>query len=182
MFQIRKFFVRVVQTNEKHTKGHMSNKIQNRKVYRKSELPQDEFKRRIDALDLECIRKSFVDNFMWGDAVASYVEKQYRKFLLLCGITGELIVPTQAIDAFWHEHITDTLKYHDDCQHLFGFYFHHFPYFGKQGDQPEFLACFEKSKQMFESHFGEAYELYEAINLDPELHAKFFIGGGENCG
>lgn len=56
----------------------------------------------------------------------------YRAFLQIIrdAEPGFSAAPTRAIDIVWHHHILDTLKYHHDCNLLFGKYIHHFPYSG----------------------------------------------------
>ncbi|WP_205588317.1 glycine-rich domain-containing protein [Helicobacter vulpis] len=44
-------------------------------------------------------------------------------------------MPPKDVDAFWHYHILDTQKCAQDCQEIFGYFLHHFPYFGMRGDQ-----------------------------------------------
>jgi hypothetical protein len=60
------------------------------------------------------------------------MEAGYRAFLQIAldAEPGFSPAPTRAIDIFWHHHILDTQKYHADCEAVFGFYLHHFPYSG----------------------------------------------------
>ncbi|NJL09636.1 MAG: hypothetical protein HC908_03855, partial [Calothrix sp. SM1_7_51] len=61
-----------------------------------------------------------------------------------------VIVPNKAVDQFWHQHILDTEKYYQDCQEVFGYFMHHFPYFGMRG---------ENDKQALDAAFGETLTL-----------------------
>jgi hypothetical protein len=65
-------------------------------------------------------------------------------------------VPTHEIDEFWHQHILDTLKYVDDCQYVFGYFLHHYPYFGLRGaeDAQALADSFEKTRALFIEHFN----------------------------
>ena len=76
----------------------------------------------------------------WSTQAVELMEAQYKKFLALSAAlqlikSDTVLVPNRPIDEFWHAHITDTEKYHNDCMLVFGQYFHHFPYFGIQGDE-----------------------------------------------
>ena len=97
----------------------------------KSTVSFDEFNSR---LDLESIVFSLTqreDGPGWTLRKSRLLEKWYRRFLYLISLYPNYgLVPTKELDTFWHTHILDTQKYMDDCQRLFGRYFHHFPYFG----------------------------------------------------
>lgn len=63
-------------------------------------------------------------------------EISYRHYLALHLLhPEEILTPSHEVDLFWHAHILDTVKYAEDCQLLFGFFFHHFPYAGWQGGE-----------------------------------------------
>ena len=82
----------------------------------------------------------------WTVEKTKLIEMWYRRFLTLVKIyPNQTIVPTKDIDTFWHYHILDTRKYMDDCDKVFGSYFHHFPYFGSRG---------EEDKANFDNHFN----------------------------
>ena len=81
----------------------------------------------------------------------------YRRFLALNIVyRDQKICPTGPIDEFWHAHILDTQAYASDCQHLFGEYLHHFPYFGMRGpaDRSDLESAFDQSTALFVRHFG----------------------------
>ncbi len=62
------------------------------------------------------------------------------------------------VDKFWHQHILDTRKYAEDCERIFGFFFHHFPYFGMRGaeDKANLDSCFTETNELFVQEFGAA--------------------------
>jgi len=81
----------------------------------------------------------------------------YLNFLSLIHLYPNLsLVPTQEIDQVWHHHILDTMKYAQDCQMLFGYFVHHFPYFGLRGesDRHNWQAAVEQTQVLFQEHFG----------------------------
>ena len=93
---------------------------------------------------------------------ADEVERWYRRFLFLnFKHRDRSIVPTKTIDQFWHQHILDTQKYAADCEKIFGFFLHHFPYFGVRGedDAVQLRDAFLETRQIFRSEFGEELPL-----------------------
>jgi hypothetical protein len=95
----------------------------------------------------------------WDLEMALSVADLYRAFLFLCKTyPDQVIVPTSEVDDFWHLHILDTRNYISDCERMFGYYLHHFPYAGLMGtkishkEEENFL---EKTSQLIERHFPE---------------------------
>jgi len=113
-------------------------------------------------LDLEPIKVSLTqreDGAGWTLTKAELLEVWYRRFLYLVNLYPEkAIVPSKDIDIFWHTHILDTQKYMDDCETLFGRYFHHFPYFGMRGekDRSNLEDAFLETDELYLQHFGES--------------------------
>lgn len=96
----------------------------------------------------------------WTLERANAVEFEYRRFLyLMKKFPNEQTAPLQDVDTFWHYHILDTLKYATDCQHVFGYFLHHFPYIGLRGEDDE--AAHERvgarMKELYEETFAEPY-------------------------
>ena len=114
----------------------------------------------IKALDLEPIKFKLMDKREgngWTRAQADRYELEYKRFLTLYAkYPGELIVPSTTVDKFWHGHILDTMKYAEDCDHVFGFFLHHFPYFGLRGsdDASNLAAAALNMKRLYEQEFG----------------------------
>ena len=64
----------------------------------------------------------------WGEARTLAAESEYREFLLLAKMyPAETPSPSADVDAFWHFHILDTVKYARDCDKAFGYFLHHKP-------------------------------------------------------
>jgi len=95
----------------------------------------------------------------WTPERAEAVERRYRRFLFLTLTAGEPIVPSGEIDAFWHAHILDTRKYAEDCAAAFGFFLHHFPYFGLRGEQDasNLKSAFQRTQELYQERYGEDY-------------------------
>ncbi|PSJ81266.1 glycine-rich domain-containing protein [Neisseria iguanae] len=84
----------------------------------------------------------------------------YKNFLFLKKkyiTVMPIIVPSLEVDKIWHHHILDTRQYHSGCMNIFGYYFHHYPYFGmrSESDRNNLIDCFELSQQLYELEFGQ---------------------------
>ncbi|MEM0516375.1 hypothetical protein WCN91_13295 [Pseudoalteromonas sp. YIC-827] len=94
----------------------------------------------------------------WSEDVCDLAEREYRKFLSLKKwYPKQSLVPSKLIDKFWHEHILDTKSYMEDCEAVFGYYIHHYPYFGIYGedDQQSLQEAFNETVGLYENHFGK---------------------------
>lgn len=118
---------------------------------------------KIDALDLTMVKMKLClpvekEGKGWMPELADNVEVHYKRFLKLCLLRSEDVVPSKLIDEMWHAHILDTRKYQADCRRVFGHYVHHFPYFGLCGeeDAKRLQKSFEATIALFEEYFGEA--------------------------
>jgi hypothetical protein len=128
-------------------------------MYVESQLESD-FIEKLRALDLEPIifllthpKKSLG----WSRDKALQAIAHYKMFLLLHNLYPDKnIVPTEEIDRVFEQHFSDSAKYHQDCNHLFGYFLHHDPYFGllNEADEKSHLAAFMETKVLFKKHFG----------------------------
>ena len=124
----------------------------------------------MDAINAICFdwqkqRMARTDNEGWSLEKLEIIEGQYRKFLYLWKKYPEKnIPPSNDVDVFWHNHILDTEKYQKDCLNVFGYYKHHFPYFGIRGedDRQALLTAFEETLSLYQKEFGEM--LYEVVD------------------
>ena len=93
----------------------------------------------IAALDLDPIKLKLMDpeeGQGWSREYVERMEVAYKRYLtLLAKFPEETIAPTKDVDKFWHAHILDTMKYAEDCERTFGYFLHHFPYFGMRGEK-----------------------------------------------
>ncbi|WP_431204736.1 glycine-rich domain-containing protein [Bradyrhizobium betae] len=126
-------------------------------------------RKKLSAMDLEPILfllTSLEDGPQWTLQQARSAEQWYRRFhRLIHQYPSHAIVPTKAIDEFWHLHIMDTQKYANDCLYLHGHFVHHFPYFGVRGprDRADLIDTFRQTMQLFEHEYGESPEQIEAL-------------------
>lgn len=117
---------------------------------------------RLRALDLSMVKTKLQDpeeGAGWASYYCDRIEDEYRRFLELTGrYPDRPIVPSKIVDSFWHAHILDTQAYAKDCAMVFGFFLHHFPYFGMRG--PEDAAAlgdaYDGTLERYHRHFGPA--------------------------
>jgi hypothetical protein len=96
----------------------------------------------------------------WSLEQANAVEFEYRRFLyLMKKFPQERAAPRSDVDIFWHYHILDTMKYEQDCQAVFGYFLHHFPYIGLRGteDLAAHQRVGERMRELYEATFGEPF-------------------------
>ena len=137
------------------------------------------FQDKLESLDLQLIAQKL----MHSDPTQGWTQKQvdraiahYKMFLhLLYLYPNSTIVPTQEIDRVWHQHILDTRKYAQDCQWLFGYFIHHYPYFGmgSETQQQALETAFSYTRTLFIEHFcidviQNTYNFQEACVVLPK--------------
>ena len=116
----------------------------------------------IQALDLDPIKLKLMDHEEgqgWSREHADRMELGYKRFLtLLATHPEETLAPSKDVDKFWHGHILDTLKYAEDCDKVFGYFLHHFPYFGMRGaeDAANLARAAEATQRLYQQQFGSA--------------------------
>jgi hypothetical protein len=122
----------------------------------------DQVVAKIHALDLAPIKFKLMDaeeGHGWSREYADRIEIEYKRFLILLAKYPEAsIAPSKEVDKFWHGHILDTLKYAEDCQNVFGYFLHHFPYFGMRGseDAANLAAAADTMNRLYRQEFGDA--------------------------
>lgn len=116
--------------------------------------------RGIEDLDLGMIKRKLMDpeeGEGWSAEFCDLVGREYARFLSLTRAYPDLaIVPSGPVDKFWHNHILDTQQYGPDCERVFGFFLHHFPYFGMRGseDAENLTRSWEMTIDVYVKHFG----------------------------
>ena len=116
----------------------------------------------IQALNLDPVKMKLMDpeeGQGWSRQYAEQMEVAYKRFLtLLVRFPEETIAPAKDVDKFWHGHILDTMKYAEDCEKVFGYFLHHFPYFGMRGEQDaaNLRAASARMHEIYQREFGEA--------------------------
>lgn len=116
---------------------------------------------RLKALDLSMVRMKLADPIEgkgWTINELDLAEREYRRFLALnIAYPEESIVPCEMVDVVWHGHILDTAAYAGDCEQIFGFFLHHFPYFGLRGpdDAAQLVDAYDRTVELYTAAFDE---------------------------
>ncbi|WP_230086411.1 glycine-rich domain-containing protein [Halomonas sp. 328] len=97
---------------------------------------------------------------VWGEDELDVAVQYYKNFLYLNKKYIDevpVIVPSIEVDEIWHHHILDTRSYIKDCASIFGYYFHHYPYFGMRSevDYKNLGEAYEVTQMLHELEFGE---------------------------
>ena len=135
---------------------------------------------KLQLLDLDPIKIKLIlprEGVALTRAEADDLADRYRKFLYCADKhRATLIVPTREIDKIWHLHILDTEKYAKDCEHVFGYFMHHFPYLGLRSDRDEDsrVAAFAETERLYQELFEETY------NREP-VNGSLCHSGLNNC-
>jgi hypothetical protein len=124
--------------------------------------PVEQIVAAIEALDLDPIKLKLMDPEEGQGWSREYVERMalaYKRFLaLLVRFPDQTLAPSKDVDKFWHGHILDTAKYAEDCERVFGYFLHHFPYFGMRGEQDaaDLRAASQRTHEIYLREFGES--------------------------
>ena len=129
--------------------------------------PLDEVWSYIEAIDFGSMKQNMQDRsdgLGWSARKCDWAEQQYKRWLFLRRKhENEAMPPNVEIDKFWHEHMLDTRSYFRDTARIFGYYQHHFPYFGARGDADEedLNTTWRTVCQRFMAEFGDYPWSYE---------------------
>jgi hypothetical protein len=132
----------------------------------------------IFALDLDPIKRKLMDKregLGWNREEADRHEMEYRRFLaLVAKYPDEVVAPNINVDKFWHAHILDTMKYAEDCDTIFGYFLHHFPYFGMRDeeDAANLAKAAQNMQRLYQQEFGEG---------DPQATAYCGVVAGKSA-
>lgn len=115
----------------------------------------------IDELNFSMLKLKLMDKEegeSWTYEECDNAEWKYKMFLkLILLYPKEKIVPDKEVDTFWHYHILDTKDYIRVTNKIFGYYVHHNPYFGLNGNSSELSISFKKTIELYKKHFGTSY-------------------------
>lgn len=137
---------------------------------------------RVKQLDLEPVNVKLrhEDPELWTDDVLSETEQNYRRFLVLNLLHPDLSLSVnKTLDEYWHQHILDTRKYAADCEQVFGYFLHHYPYFGLEDEEErqENLELFALTQRLSAETFGASL-----VTGAPKLDLDKVLGGYQTDG
>lgn len=115
---------------------------------------------RVRSIDLERLKRKLQEERGWTQDTLNAMERQYRQFLTLkLRFPEHELVPTRFIDEMWHAHILDTRSYARDCELVFGYFLHHYPYLGVGGEgaKQQLDDAFVATVALWAEGFGEDY-------------------------
>jgi len=94
----------------------------------------------------------------WKSDKVMAIESLYKEWLILHKVYSPdlAMAPSKELDEYWHYHILDTKKYMEDCNMVFGYYLHHYPYFGLTAKETpaDLEQGFSLTQKLFQKHFG----------------------------
>ncbi|MEX3958641.1 hypothetical protein [Trinickia sp. EG282A] len=140
----------------------------------------------IEELDFERIKSKLLHKHRGAvtEHDVARAEAGYRQFLkIIAKYPDAPVVPSEAVDEFWHMHILDTQRYGADCERIFGYMVHHDPYIGIDGPQDEarLADAARSSHALFMREFGTAAEAPAyCIRSAEGAMAAYCIRAGEN--
>lgn len=109
----------------------------------------------VESLDFSQMNSKLENYYGWRKEDVILMNDYYKKWLVVhCCYPSLAAAPSEKLDEYWHTHILDTKKYIEDCQLVFGYYLHHYPYFGLNGDDEDLESGFELTRKLFKHHFG----------------------------
>ncbi len=107
--------------------------------------------------DLDVFWSKLTSENGWSLPYAKAVFLEYKKFVWLAKNSHDRVVPSRAIDAVWHLHMTFTKSYwHDLCEDVLHREFHHTP--SSKNNKSEALDSvdYKNTLKMYEVEFGVA--------------------------
>jgi len=112
----------------------------------------------VNNLDFMTQNEKLISYSGWKSEKVIAIEGLYKEWLILHKVYGDkfALAPNKALDEYWHYHILDTKKYMADCEQIFGYYLHHYPYFGLTEAEPaqDLEKGFLLTQKLFKKHFG----------------------------
>jgi hypothetical protein len=154
---------------------------------------------RVNQIDLSPINQvlKYENPSFWTNETIADTEEKYRRLLVLNLLyPDETIVVNKILDDYWHQHILDTKKYAEDCEKVFGYFLHHYPYFGINGpeDKEDNRVGFAITQQLWHITFGtpmvsqpgltlnKVLGIYDTIPKDAEKNRVYAFPQACKCG
>jgi uncharacterized protein (TIGR04222 family) len=91
----------------------------------------------------------------WTSGYAELVTQEYRKFLLLTQVRGQMICPSDDVDQAWHLHLTQTVSYKRMCDEIFGVFLHHHASRGGEDELKKHQAMYQSTLESYRDQFQQ---------------------------
>lgn len=118
----------------------------------------------IDSMDFSLIKRKLMSSDrllcrQWTSVEVDIAVQYYKNFLFLNKKYIQrysVLPPLLEVDEVWHHHIMDTRQYAIDCEGIFGYFFHHYPYFGTRSkeDEENLQVAFDVVQELHAREFG----------------------------
>lgn len=139
---------------------------------------------RLEKMDLTNVRRKLQEPYPegkgWTEAQSQEAEMWYKRYLatIIKYPDSARHVPNGPIDFFWHQHILDTMAYGPDCENVLGYFLHHYPYYGLNGDADARDTSFDETNAIYREMFGEDCTEMKTFSKD-SWHGS--VCEGSNC-
>ena len=92
----------------------------------------------------------------WNTEFTGRAIEEYRRFLFLCGVSGEHLTPSETVDEVWHLHLLYTKSYWKDfCGTVLGRELHHHPGGDSESEKQILKNQYEQPLLLYRTWFGE---------------------------
>src|ERR1700754_539941 len=120
-----------------------------------------ELRRRIERFDVDAgahpgyfAEKLAYEN-NWTYSFAGRVLGEYRRYVYLACTADHVVVPSDAVDMAWHQHLLDTEQYWGEfCESVLERPLHHRPNKDGSVGQQQHLELYRRTLQAYEQAFG----------------------------
>lgn len=107
---------------------------------------------KFSSYNLAMVTARFQEDFPQYAKIATELELECKRFLYATAIYPDsFLVPSDAIDEYWHTFILFTNEYNDFCTSTAGSFIHHYPPVG----DTSYEKMFEQTKQVLGKLFGD---------------------------
>jgi hypothetical protein len=111
----------------------------------------------------------------WSSEFTRRVVEEYKKFIYLMRVSGEMLTPSQEVDKAWHLHLVYTRDYWlGFCRDVLGRDIHHNPTEGGAAESARYRNCYRRTKERYREEFGTM----PPSDIWPDEETRFGDSGG----
>ncbi|MFY1047352.1 glycine-rich domain-containing protein [Chryseobacterium sp. GP-SGM7] len=118
---------------------------------------------KIEKFDFDLPRSEYdftlrlADENYWNQNFTKQAILEYKKFMYLAAVSDKMVSPSEIVDTVWHQHLIFTQSYSDFCK-ILGKQIQHIPSTHNKKDFQKFKLAKERTKKLYETHFGNQPE------------------------